>query len=244
MVVAIFLFIRARSGAHRVLTGGLVLLLAFVQFATVTRGGIMSLMIGLLFLAWLMRKRLNFVSVTITSAVAATLFLAINFYVANFTRSGDLLARLIRPDTVKFENGMPVDRAPIWRMAFERMMEHPILGHGPYYSLERGLTYWYWPHNGYLFMGNLVGFVGLSIYLAMLVVLWRASRPSVRDPDDPDYATAFLPFAHAQLLVFIVDQIKIDALRNPIYTYQVFILFAVIAVTAQLARRPPLSELT
>jgi uncharacterized membrane protein YhhN len=106
------------------------------------------------------------------------------------------------------------------------------------------LTYWYWPHNGYLFMGNLVGFVGLSIYLALLVVLWRASRPDVLDPDDPDYATAFLPFAHAQLLVFIVDQIKIDALRNPIYTYQVFILFAVIAVTAQLARRPAPSALT
>jgi len=238
MVVAIFLLMRARSGAHRVLTGGLVLLLAFVQFATVTRGGMVSLMVGLLYLAWILRKRLSFVSVTITGAVAASLFLAMNFYVAHFTRSGDLLARLTGLDTVQFENGMPMDRAPIWSQAFERMMEHPILGHGPYYAVERGLGYWYWPHNGYLYIGNLIGFLGLAIYLGMLVTLWRASRPEVRDPDDPDYATAFLPFAHAQLLVFIVDQTKIDALRNQIYTFQLFVLIAIVATTAQLARRP------
>jgi O-antigen ligase len=236
MVLAIFLFLRARSGAHRVLTAGLMLLLAFVQFATVTRGGIMALMVGLLYLGWMLRRRLNFVSLTISTAVCAVLVLAMNFYVANYTRSGDLLGRVFRPSTMRFEGGLPVDRGPIWQQAFDRMMQHPILGHGPYYSLERGLTYWYWPHNGYLYVGNLVGLLGLSIYLAMLVVLWRASRPAERDPSHPDYATAFLPFAHAQLLVFLVDQIKIDFLRNPIYTFQVFILFATVAVTAHLAR--------
>jgi len=237
IVLVLFLLMRARNLARRVVLAGIVILVAFIQFATVTRGGIIALMFGLLFLVWLLRKRIHFVPLVIGSSVAVALFLGMNWYVANFTRSGNLLERVLDPQTFETEHGMPLNRAKIWTQGFERMMRHPIIGHGPYYDVERGTTFWYWPHNGYLFIGNLVGFVGLVIYVWLLVVLWRQTRPGNHSYDDPDYANAFLIFAHAQLFIFLVDQFKIDFMRNSIYTLHVFVMFAILAATTTIARQ-------
>jgi len=237
MMLVLFLLMRARNVARRVVLAGILMLVAFIQFATVTRGGIMALMIGLVFLLWLLRGRIRFVPLVITVSAGVALFLAMNFYVAHYTRSGDLLARVLDPQTFEIEHGMPLNRGKIWTQAFERMMRHPIIGHGPYYDVERGTTFWYWPHNGYLFIGNLVGIVGLVTYVWLLVVLWRQTNPRGRSYDDPDYASAFLVFGHAQLFVFLVDQFKIDFMRNSIYTLHVFVMFAVLATTAAIIRQ-------
>jgi O-antigen ligase len=237
IMLVLFLLLRARSVARRVVLTGILMLVAFIQFATVTRGGIIALMLGLVFLVWLLRKRVQFVPLVIAVSVAVALFLGMNWYVANFTRSGNLLERVLDPQTFETEHGMPLNRAKIWTQGFERMMRHPIIGHGPYYDVERGTTFWYWPHNGYLFVGNLVGIVGLVIYLWLLVMLWRRTHPGNHSFDDPDYATAFLVFAHAQLFVFLVDQFKIDFMRNSIYTLHVFVMFGILAATATIARQ-------
>jgi O-antigen ligase len=237
MILVLFLLMRARSLARRAVMTGILLLVAFIQFATVTRGGIIALIFGLVFLVWLLRKHIHFVPTVIGVSAAIALFLGMNWYVANFTRSGNLLDRVLDPQTFETEHGMPLNRAKIWSQGFERMMRHPIIGHGPYYDVERGTTFWYWPHNGYLFIGNLVGIVGLVIYVWLLVVMWRQTLPQNRSYDDPDYASAFLIFAHAQLFIFLVDQFKIDFMRNAIYTLQVFVMFGILAATATVARQ-------
>lgn len=231
MMLVLFHLMRSKNSARRVMMAGLLMLVAFIQFATVTRGGIMALIIGLVFLVWLLRKKIQFVPLVISISVAVALFLAMNFYVAHYTRSGDLLKRVFDPQTFEIEHGMPLNRGKLWTQAFERMMRHPIIGHGPFYDVERGTTFWYWPHNGYLFIGNLVGFVGLAVYIWLLVVLWRQTRPGSASYDDPDYARAFLIFGHAQLFVFLVDQFKIDFMRNSIYTLHVFVMWGVLAAT-------------
>jgi O-antigen ligase len=236
MMLVLFHLMRARSQARRVLMAGLLILVAFIQFATVTRGGIISLVIGLVFLIYLLRRRIQFVQLVVAVSTGVALFLAMNFYVAHFTRSGDLLGRVLAPNTFEIEHGMPLNRGKLWTQAFERMMRHPIIGHGPYYDVERGTTFWYWPHNGYLFIGNLVGFLGLAIYVWLLVVMWQQTKPGDRSYDDPDYANAFLVFAHAQLFVFLVDQFKIDFMRNSIYTVHVFVMWGVLAATACIVR--------
>jgi O-antigen ligase len=222
------LLVRARSGARRMLFGGLLTLTLFIMFATVTRGGIISLIIGLLYIGWLQRHRLRIVPLALALVAAAAGLQALNFYVANFTHSGDLFARMTDPTSNQFEYGMPTARLELWRSALERMMLHPIIGHGPVYMVERGLSFWYWPHNGYLFIGNLVGILGLSCFLWLLWRLWRISRPPGSDLRDPNYARAYLIIAHVQMLVFMVDQMKIDFLRIPTYAYQVWLLFAMV----------------
>ena len=237
MMLVVFQLVRARSMARRVLMAGLLILVAFIQFATVTRGGIISLVIGLLFLLWLVRRSIRFVPLVIGTTGAVALLFAMNFYVAHYTRSGDLFKRVFDPQTFEVQHGMPLNRGKLWTQAFERMMRHPIIGHGPYYDVERGTTFWYWPHNGYLFVGNLAGIVGLVMYVWLLIVLWRQTNPRNRSFDDPDYANAFMIFAHAQLFIFVVDQFKIDFMRNAIYTLHVFVMFGMFMATAVIARQ-------
>jgi O-antigen ligase len=198
----------------------------------------MAFAIGMLYLLWVMRKQLRLVPVTMALAAAVVAFLAMNYYVANFTNSGDLIARFSDRNSWQFEHGMPVARAEIWQSAFERMMIHPFFGHGPFYNTNKGIDFWYWPHNGYLYVGNLVGLVGLACYLWLLVQLLRTSRPVSHDLRDPNYARAYLLIAHVQLVVFMVDQLKIDFLRNPTYPFQVWLLFAYIVAAHRLSRSP------
>jgi O-antigen ligase len=199
----------------------------------------MALAAGMLYLMWVLRKRLNLIHVTAAVALAIGAFLAMNYYVANYTHAGDLIARLVNPQSWEFEGGMPVSRGSIWKSAFERMMIHPIIGHGPVYDTTKGIDFWFWPHNGYLYLGNLVGFVGLTFYLWLLFGLWKMSRTTSPDLRDRNYARAYLAIAHVQLVVFMVDQLKIDLLRNPIYPFQVWLLFAYIISAHRLSQVPP-----
>ena len=239
LLLLLLLVVRARSVGRRVLFASLFALTFFIMFATVTRGGIMALAVGVLYLAWILRSRLRLVPVTLAAGAAAGVFVAMNHYVANFTHSGDLIARLLNPDSWQFQNGMPVSRAPIWQAAFERMMIHPFIGHGPVYDTAKGIDFWYWPHNGYLYIGHLVGILGLTCYLWLLFKLWQASRPVSLDLRDANYARAYLLIAHVQLVVFLVDQLKIDFLRNPTYPFQVWLLFAYIVSAHRLSRESP-----
>lgn len=239
-LLLVFLFlVRARSVARRVLFGSLLVLTFFIMFATVTRGGVLALAAGMLYLMWVLRSRISLRQVALAVGTAVGAFFVMNFFVANFTHSGDLIARLVDPQSWQFEGGMPVSRVSLWRSAWERMMIHPMLGHGPFYDTARGLDFWYWPHNGYLYVGNLVGIVGLTCYLWLLFRLWRISRPVSRDLRDANYARAYLVIAHVQLVVFLIDQTKIDFLRNPIYPFQVWLLFAFIISAHRLSQPAP-----
>ncbi len=244
ILLVVLMLARARSVARRVVFSGLLLLTIFIMFATVTRGGIISLVFGLLYFGWLQRRRLRIVPVVLGLVAAVVGLQGLNFYVANYTYSGNLFARMVDPTSTQFQYGLPEARLTLWTSAIERMMQHPIIGHGPVYTTERGLDFWYWPHNGYLYIGNLVGIVGLTCFLWLLWRLWRITRPPTDDLRDPNYARAYLIVAHVQMLVFLVDQMKIDFLRSPTYSYQVWLLFALIVAAHQIERSSPPSPAT
>ena len=131
---------------------------------------------------------------------------------------------------------MPDSRAGAWTDAWTRAWEHPLIGHGPYYSAERGgQKFWYWPHNLYLYIANNAGFVGLGIFLMLLASFWKISKSRVTDLRDPDYVEAYLFVVRAQLVFFMVDQFKIEYWRNPTYQFQVWLMFAFWVAAARLA---------
>ena len=107
----------------------------FVLFATVTRGSVIALMLGILYLAFRMRRQLNVVPIAIGSAALAASAIAMNYYVGHFTRSGSLGARL---SETKFIGLIPDDRIEVWTDAWNRFLEHPVIGYGPYYAPRVG----------------------------------------------------------------------------------------------------------
>jgi O-antigen ligase len=240
LLLILYMFLRAQTLLRRTLLGMLLALTTFILFATVTRGGVIALAVGTVYLLWVVRRQLRLVPFVMVSSAVVAALLAMNFYVANFTHSGDLFERLMR---TTFHYGViPDDRLDAWSGAWQRFLEHPILGHGPMYTPMTGTRLWFWPHNGYLYIANLVGLLGLGFFAAILWGLFRATLPSTHSFRDPSYARSYLLIAHTQLIVFMVDQIKIDYLRNAIYQFQVWLMFSMMVSAALIARRSPLTS--
>lgn len=232
LLLVIFLFVRARSTTRRVVLGMIILMDVFVMFTTLTRGAIFSLAAATLYLLWIIRRQIRVVPFTIISTSVLALFFGFNFIVANYTVSGDMIARLTE---TTFYGMVPDSRRTAWADGWERFFEQPFIGHGPYYSSQSGTRTWFWPHNGYLLIANYVGLIGLAFYAWMTFRLLWISRPDVDHLDHPSYARSFLIVAHLQLLLFMVDQMKIDFLRNNIYQFQVWLLFASIVAAHRIA---------
>lgn len=233
LLLLLFLLVRARPLALRVIYGALATVLTINLFATVTRGALVALVVGVVYLAWRLRRRIRFVPLTVMTACLLAGAQLVNYLVAKFSPAGNLITRLVG---TQFVGLVPESRVGAWSGAVERLMVHPLIGWGPTYSTEKGLATWFWPHCLYLFVPNLIGLIGLAFFLAMLARFWIMSRPAGDNLRDPDYARAFLIIAHVQLLVFLVDQIKIEYLRNGIYLFQVWLLFASIVAAYNIAR--------
>lgn len=235
LLLGLFRWSRAKSNNERGIYLAFMLLNVFILFATVTRGAILSLVLVLPLLLWTIRRRLKVVPLTIGTTAALALFLGMNFFVAHFTRSGDVFARL---GGTKLVGGwMPDSRAEAWTNAWARAWVHPFVGQGPHYGNMPGFDLT-WPHNVYLYYANIVGFLGLGFFLVMMFRFWQMTRPRTDDLANGPYAESFLIIAHVQFALFAINEVKIDYLRNPIYQMVVWVMFAVWTAAHKVARDP------
>src|SRR5262245_22488906 len=202
LFLLVFLMSQARGPSHRTLLAIMLGITALTLFATVTRGGFVAAAVGAIYLLWHTRRRLKVVPATIVGVASVAILGAMNFYVSHSTSAGDLFERM---QSTKFVGWIPDTRARTWPEAFERMMRHPIIGWGPHYDVQHGTEVWFWPHDLYLYVANLIGLVGLGIFLWLLATLWRISRPQGDRLGDPNYARGFLLVGHVQLFTFLVD---------------------------------------
>jgi O-antigen ligase len=237
-LLVLFLLLRAETIIRRLAYGLLLPLVLFVLFATVTRGSIIALAIGTAYLIWTSRRRLSFVALVMVGVTLFAGFQSMNYYVANFTRSGSVVSRF-GENTTKMVGFLPEARATIWLAAWNRCLEHPFIGHGPYYSVMEGTRTYFWPHNLYLFVANNVGLIGLGIFLWLLWTLLRISRPQTDDLRHGDFMRSYMIIAQSQMIVFLIDETKIDFMRNGNYQLQVWLMFALITAAYQITHTPP-----
>ncbi len=228
-----FAFRQARGGLERAVMIALLLLSGFVLLATVTRGALVSLALAGAYLLWISRRHLRFHVVVLTGLVALLAGGILLDLVAEHTRSANVFERFAETE---FKGLVPDSRENVWRDAWERAWESPIVGHGPYFTSRIGVRQFFWPHNNYLFYMHIVGLVGLAAYLFVLFRLWRATRGHADHLGHESYARGLLLALRAMLVLFVIDQIKIDYLRNEIYAYWVWLFFGLTIATGRLAR--------
>ena len=221
-LLTLFMWVRARSQTQRWLLTLYGLFSLYTLFTTVTRGIVVALAIALPYLFFVIRRRLNAVRFLTGLAAILVISVVMNFFVARYTNSGDLFLRM--SETRVVHGVVPEARAGTWLNAWERALVHPILGQGPLYRELPGYELW-WPHNVYLFIANLIGFPGLLFFVLLLAGLVKILRPVVDDLRHASYADAYLIVARTQLFVFMLNEFKIDFLRNPIYIFQVWMWF-------------------
>jgi len=222
-LLAMFYLVRARSNTRRALISLFVLFNVYTMFTTVTRGVFVALGAVIPYVLWTIRRHLNPVRFMTAAAMITVLVLSMNFLVATYTNSGDLFHRMSEAKVV--HGIVPEAREAPWTNAWNRSLVHPILGQGPYYGELTGYELW-WPHNVYLFVANIVGYPGLLFFLMILFGLFTMLRPVVDDMRHESYADAYLIIARAQFLMFVLNELKIDFLRNPNYTFQVWLMFS------------------
>ena len=233
LLLTMFLWTRARSQTQRFLLTAFALLNVYTIFTTVTRGVIVALALTLPYLFFTIRRRLNPVRFITAVLAMAVLVVGMNYLVAKYTNTGDLFLRM--SETKVVHGVVPEARAEPWANALGRALVHPILGQGPYYGHMWGF-HDVWPHNVYLFIANLIGFPGLLFFLVLLFGLVRMLKPTVDDLRHASYADAYLVVARTQLFLFMLNELKIDFLRNPIYQYQVWMWFGTWTAAALVSR--------
>ena len=229
-----FLFTRTTGKTRRYVLAGIMLLTLYCLFATVTRGALLSFLVGSAYLLWLSRHRLDFVRLVTVLALSIGLLFAADFIVSRYSNSGSVMERLFA--TKLDEHGVPDSRSGAWEQAVENISEKPVFGHGPYYADRKGVEVQYWPHNLYLFYGYIIGLVGLAFFLWMLWELWRATRPRALSLGHGTYAQGATLLARILLFVFMIDQIKIDYPRNARYSFFVWLLFGLLYAIHRVAR--------
>jgi O-antigen ligase len=206
----------------------------FLLVATGNRGGFLTLIgAGILYL-WMSRHLLGPVR-TLAVAVTGILLFSLSAAITiNYTEFDRLFERL---SETQIEEGVPDTRTVVWPMAWKEIVKRPIFGHGPRLRLDgdvpgktnKGHVFIYYPHNLYLFLLFTVGAVGLIAVLTLLATpLYRCWRVAKRSAGDP----IVLSFANTGIIVmvvFFVDQLKVEFLRFGLVDYWHFV-FALMGV--------------
>ena len=221
--------------------------------ATANRGSFLVLLAGLLGFIFLYRKKLGFARIMQIVVVSTVVVVGATTFVATYTEFGQMFERLAR--TTETEDGLPATRSVSWPVAWENIQSKPWLGHGPRIlgSHERRFRHVppeqlvsQYPHNLYLHLLVTVGIVGaVSMLFFIFSVLWRIRQGAKRGHFSSEYERGWLLVGMILVIAFLVDELKIEFLRNSTvdYAHFVFAVFGIFVGWADKARRQaPLAE--
>jgi O-antigen ligase len=242
MLLFAYLSIHIKSAMKRNLLYFLTALNLGCLVATANRGGFLALVGGAGLFLIMFRRELGMKRTITLSVVGVFLLVVMSVIVVNFTNYGQMYDRLA---ATELEGGVPDSRAVTWANIVPEIAKKPILGHGPRLRLYNDYARPYpntpllhYPHDLYLFLMYTVGAVGLGAYLwffAWLIVRFRAG---IRQPSGDPFVDGFIKLGILSMIVFLVDEIKIEFLRFDYidYWYYIFSVFAIFLGFADLAR--------
>lgn len=208
-------------------------------FTTGNRGGFITLVLGALLLIAVYRRRLGFARIAKMLLGGATVVTMIAIVLVNYSDYGMLFGRLER---TKIEGGVPDTRATVWPIAWERIQEKPVFGHGPKLfistpdNMVADIPYMLHPHSLPLHILYTTGAAGLFAWGVFFWLLFRKLLVArrARSTDGP---LSMLPRVGLVVLaVFGVSQLRIEFLREGLLDYQnyLFVLFALLLAVCDL----------
>lgn len=243
--LTIFQLVQARGLRSRTAWGLLTLVNVVALLATVTRGATIAMVVGFIYLLYRLRRNLNIVQLVGILALGIASWAGVEFFLSNFTSSGSVIERILG---TKLVGGLPDSRA-FWPKIITRIQEHLWIGHGPYYELgefgRERLHRFFYPHNGYLYLLHTIGILGTLAFVWILFRLWASTgRACANRLGGPDYAKSLLLVWHIMLTMFIIDQTKIEFLRNQSYQFWPWIVFSMSMATARIVQAREAREAT
>lgn len=237
-----FLLIQKESVRRKLFLTGLLLANFGLLVASGSRGSFLVLLGGLALFLLFFRRELGVVKLVTNFLAGLCLMGVVAAAVVNYTEFNVLFERL---QETELEGVVPDTRIESFRMVMEHIPDAVLLGHGPRLRLigdgtgdryVRDRKVVPYPHNLYLFLLFTVGVAGLTasmLFFALLARrLFKASRVRGRGVDP--LLRGLPKLGLLLLIVFLVDQLKIEFLRAELGDMQHY-LFASWAIFLALA---------
>lgn len=236
-----YMVLRSRRLLFKALFSILLVADLFVLLSTMTRGAFISLSVGLVYLVIISRRDLNIIRLTLILGTLSIIVVIMEGLVAKYTISGSMFTRLVG---TTFTRGIiPDTRSQGWFIAWRRAMKYPIFGHSPGWDFSKGFDYEFWPHSCYLYYLNITGFFGLFTFFFFIYRIFRATLPGIKSSlVSSSFAAGLMKIFHVCLIIFLLDQIKIEYLRNLNYIFFIWLLFGIIAATNNIIRQQELER--
>lgn len=238
LILLAFTIMYYRHPGVRVVLLGLFVGNAAFLVATGSRGSFLAMILGMVMLLFLFVRRIGLGRVFALALGLPLMFATAAFFIIKFTAYNVLFERLL--DT-EFDGLTPDTRD--FSYVLEEIPNKPVLGHGPRLYLPDqfkrripGYNPIQYPHNLYLHILYTTGAVGLIAYLSWFLALTvRYLRPFKYRSESP-YLTAVPRVAIVLMVVFLVDELKIEFLRFGLSDYQQF-MFATWAILLAMCDR-------
>ncbi|MBD3236971.1 MAG: hypothetical protein GF330_09725 [Candidatus Eisenbacteria bacterium] len=226
-IVQIYLAIRYRHKPWaRAYHWLLALVALYVVSLTRNRGSLLVLMAGSAYFLFIFNRELNWRRVLMGTIVGLALLYFGEVTLARFEGDIGLLGRLAG---TYFERGIPDTRVGVWTGIWSFLVERPILGHGPYFSLRYGplgLSV-HWPHNTFLFYWFTTGILGLIAFVVIVLRVFKRTWVGrgldvCRTPLSRGLTAVF----HIAAVQFMLGQLRSDHQRGDVFVFLMWIIFA------------------
>jgi len=223
--------------------------LAFLV-ATGNRGGIISLVVGLVVFLFLFRKELGMLKIVIWVVAGSVVFAIPAYTIVRYTQYNVLFERF---EQTEFHDGIPDTRSG-WVSMWDQLVSKPVVGHGPRLRLYDehnrkipGHSYISYPHNAYFYLIYTIGLVGLLAYIWFFLKLalqyWKGTSNQAKDA-----LLRGLPrLGVAILVLFAVSQLRMEMFRFTLHSYQQYLFMligAFLALTHLAMELPSRNDIT
>jgi O-antigen ligase len=187
--------------------------------ATGNRTAVVLLFVCGIFYAYLFRHQLGMKRIMLGGFMLVMFFTVSAVAIINFSQFNVLFDRL--GDT-QVEKGLVDSRSVIWPLAWDRISDKPVLGHGPRLRLmdeenrafPQGHQFMPFPHSLYLYILYTLGIVGLLVYLGFFFRLLYRYKSAMR-LRLPDMFEKNVPRLAVLLwVVIMLDQVKVWCLAG------------------------------
>jgi O-antigen ligase len=201
-----------------------------VLFSTETRGAIISLIIGMGYYLWKMKRVLSvgriigMVAAGVLVSVAAYALLAVVV-----PQSANLIERFQEMDIRSLDT-----RQVVWESFVDRFRQEPFFGKGVVYDLR---SYLFYPHSTYFYYLLTMGIAGLVAYILVVISVLKRGVANLRKAADDPVLYELAIVLNTMLIIFLIDGIKIEYARYSNYQLMIWLIFGLIFVLGSLRRQ-------
>ena len=224
----IYFFTTSPQTTYRILTSSLLLTAFLFLMQAKTRGGLVALFISLTYL-FLVRyrsivktigTRKFLLTLIIFPLIVASVYIAAKKY-----DTYNLIDHTVKTKVDIMEGNLDT-REDVWNYAIKEIREtkNIFLGRGSGLRSQTEVLRSY-PHNLYLYLILSIGLFGLLSY--SILFFYLSINRGKNTPKDLEVLSLFMK---AALLLFLIDQVKIEFFRNSTYQHIIWSIFGIIYV--------------